>query len=331
LLGAFFGVLPNFCPSAGQTTCPRIYTHNKLGEVLSMTYPSGRAVNTGYDAAGRPLSVQNGTTQAYYPNPVQYAPNGLTSGLPLGNGLVEATTFNQRFQPIQLQAGSLLTLNYAYTASGVNNNGNIQTASIYDPTSCVTFNQSFTYDGVNRLAGGTEAGGDWTQGYSYDAYGNRALVMPGSSDASGGPQLVFDATGSSTTVPFNTNNHWTAAGGSYDARGNLNGSAASPNSFSGTYDAENRPITTVSAVGGTTTTTNYTYDGDGKRVTKSDSGGNTTRYLYDAHGHLTAEYSSGTNPEEMPESPLKSAAPVQPTLRRLSLFDNFRFRGRQRF
>jgi DNA-binding MarR family transcriptional regulator len=34
---------------------------------------------------------------------------------------------------------------------------------------------------------------------------------------------------------------------------------------------------------------------------------------------------------EMPESPLKLAAPVQPTLRRLSSFDNFRFRGRQRF
>ena len=34
---------------------------------------------------------------------------------------------------------------------------------------------------------------------------------------------------------------------------------------------------------------------------------------------------------EMPESPLKVAAPVQPTLRRLPSFDNFRFRGRQGF
>jgi AAA+ superfamily predicted ATPase len=33
----------------------------------------------------------------------------------------------------------------------------------------------------------------------------------------------------------------------------------------------------------------------------------------------------------MPESPLKLAAPVQPTLRHLSSFDNFRFRGPQRF
>jgi hypothetical protein len=34
---------------------------------------------------------------------------------------------------------------------------------------------------------------------------------------------------------------------------------------------------------------------------------------------------------EMPESPLKLAAPVHPTLRRLSSFDNFRFQGHQRF
>jgi hypothetical protein len=34
---------------------------------------------------------------------------------------------------------------------------------------------------------------------------------------------------------------------------------------------------------------------------------------------------------ELPESPLKLAAPVQPTLRRLSPFDKLRFRLPQRF
>ena len=42
--------------------------------------------------------------------------------------------------------------------------------------------------------------------------------------------------------------------------------------------------------------------------------------------HFDAEDAQG-----MPESPLKLAAPVQPTLRHLSSFDNFRFRGPQRF
>ncbi len=50
-------------------------------------------------------------------------------------------------------------------------------------------------------------------------------------------------------------------------------------------------------IGGTTTTVNYAYDGDGKRVTKAVSGGATTTYLYDAKGDLSAEYSTATNPD----------------------------------
>jgi hypothetical protein len=46
------------------------------------------------------LTVQNGTTQAYYANPVQYAPNGMTNSITLGNNLIEATTFNARFQSV---------------------------------------------------------------------------------------------------------------------------------------------------------------------------------------------------------------------------------------
>ncbi len=110
--------------------------------------------------------------------------------------------------------------------------------------------------------------------------------------------LLLDATTASTTsVPFGTNNRWNAGGAGYDARGNLTGASASPNSFTATYDAENRQIQTVGNIGGTTTTVNYAYDGDGKRVTKAVTGGATTTYLYDAHGHLTAEYSTATNPD----------------------------------
>jgi RHS repeat-associated protein len=218
----------------------------------------------------------------------------MTNSVTLGNSLLETTQFNARFQPTSTQAGSLLTLGYSYGTS--NNNGNIQTASIYDGTTQTTYNQSFTYDGVNRLTGATEANGDWNQTYVYDAYGNRALLS-GSSDASGGVQQLLDAvTTSTSSVPFNTNNHSTAAGVGYgDGRGNLTSATASPNFFTATYDAENRQIKTVSTVAGTTTTTNYTYDGNGQRVTKAVTGAATTTYVYDALGHLTAEYSTGTN------------------------------------
>ncbi len=257
-----------------------------------MTYPSGRVVTTTYDAAGLPASLQNGTTQASYASSVAYAPNESINSITLGNNLLEATTFNTRFQPTQVQAGSLLTLGYSYGTS--NNNGSIQTQSIFDGST--TRNQSFTYDGVNRLTGATETG-NWTQTYVYDAYGNRGLLSS-SNDPSAGVSLLLDATTASTTsVPFGTNNRWNAGGAGYDARGNLTGASASPNSFTATYDAENRQIQTVGNLGGTTTTVNYAYDGDGKRVTKAVTGGATTTYLYDAKGDLSAEYSTATNPD----------------------------------
>ncbi len=110
--------------------------------------------------------------------------------------------------------------------------------------------------------------------------------------------LLLDATTASTTsVPFGTNNRWNAGGAGYDARGNLTGASASPNSFTATYDAENRQIQTSSTDGGVSETVNYAYDGDGKRVTKAVTGGATTTYLYDAKGHLSAEYSTATNPD----------------------------------
>lgn len=48
-------------------------------------------------------------------------------------------------------------------------------------------------------------------------------------------------------------------------------------------------------VGGSPVATNYTYDGDGRRITKV-MGGVTTVYAYDAIGNLAAEYSSQTTP-----------------------------------
>jgi RHS repeat-associated protein len=250
-------------------------------------------VTTAYDLAGRPASVQNGTTLANYANPVSYAPNGSVNSITLGNSLIETTTFNTRFQPTQIQASnSLLTLGYGYGTT--NNNGNIQSQSVYD--GATTRNQSFSYDGVNRLTGASE-GANWTQTYVYDTYGNRGLYN-GSSDPSTGTSLAMDVvTTSLSTVPFNASNHWTAATTSYDSRGNLTAASASTNSLGATFDAENRQIQSVSTVGGNTTTVNYGYDGNGQRVSKAISGGATTTYVYDALGHLAAEYSTATNPD----------------------------------
>ena len=65
------------------------------------------------------------------------------------------------------------------------------------------------------------------------------------------------------------------------------------NSFTLTYDAENRNVSMVSATKGNET---YAYDGDGRRVKKvwTPTGGTTTTtyYVYNALGQLAAEYSN---------------------------------------
>ena len=166
------------------------------------------------------------------------------------------------------------TLNWV-SASG-HNNGNLQSASyVHGATgtpATMTFNQSYTYDTVNRLTSVTDSSPsgssgvvNWSRTFGYDAYGN---------------MWVPTGTGNTPTSinSFTANNQ--IFGSSYDAAGNqtnVNGSAQ-------TYDAENRQATV--AYGGATE--NYVYDGDGRRVSKFLTGGSSTVFVYDAAGQMAA-------------------------------------------
>src|SRR5262249_46323253 len=75
-------------------------------------------------------------------------------------------------------------------------------------------------------------------------------------------------------------------GYSYDNAGNVTGE---PGGKSYAYDAENHQVSFT--LGGTTS---YGYDGDGRRVTKTNPSPNasTVIYVYDAAGRMVAEYDS---------------------------------------
>jgi RHS repeat-associated protein len=140
--------------------------------------------------------------------------------------------------------------------------------------------QSYTYEGVNRLATFTEAG-TVLQGYTYDStgigYGNRWI--------SSGTFIPY-----STQTPQSnnfTNNQWSPGTNGYDTAGNQTSVfLGSGGTRSFTYDAENRQIDAsipgMSAI-------SYVYDGEGRRVQKT-VGTTVTIFVYDAAGNLTAEY-----------------------------------------
>ncbi len=255
------------------------YTYNKAGGLETETYPSGRQVKTCYDQAGRPKSVQNVATSAYYANSITYGPHGAVSSLTLGNGVVETTGYNNRLQPNSMEAvlsgSSKWKLQNFYcpneAASCVSNNGNVISQRLTAPKTAggtLVLTQAYGYDSLNRLSSAAESGSGtaWSQGYTLDRYGN--LTPTGDQPA---PSLAC-ATYSGTT------NRCTSAGFGYDAAGNQTGF---PGGRTATYDAEGRPVTLSDS--GTTYT--YAYDGDGRRV-KKEGGGTTVKYVYDALGRL---------------------------------------------
>ena len=270
------------------------YKYDLASNLTSQKYPSGRIVETRYDAAGRIAGVKKQGSNEYYAgaasdnqNRIKYSAHGAIAEMKLGNNLWEHTSFNTRFQPTEFGLGTQqsgverLKLNYSYGTTA--NNGNVLGQTISVPGG-VTLSQSYLYDELNRLKSAQENGGmSWKQAYSYDRHGNR----------------TFDA--AQTTIPsplqnpsINTANNRINAnqGYGYDIAGNL--TSASNQTF--TYDAENRQM---SYNGGNPISGGgmFSYDGDGRRVKKIASSG-TTIFIYDVMGQLVAEYTD--NPTAQP-------------------------------
>lgn len=257
-----------------QTTAPTAaktmqYTYNLAGGLVSEKYPEGRTVTTAYDTSGRVSQVSSGGTP--YSSSLHYAAHGAVEYAQLGNGRWEHTAFNSRLQPLEIGLGvvdftdsSLLRLTYGYGAA--TNNGNVLSQEIVTPGG--TWTQSYTYDYANRLQTAGESG--WVQTYSYDIYGNRAVTEGYRPNGVLTPQSPSDFSAS-------TNRLYAAQ---YDYAGNQTVDAAGRTYG---YDAENlqRSFNGTAA--------DYSYDGEGRRVKKTDASG-TTVFVYDAQARLVAEY-----------------------------------------
>lgn len=269
------------------------YTYNLADDLVTETYPSGRVVTTGYDAANRETQVTgtfNGQATNYVSG-INYAAQGAPSLYAYGNNLYRSYSYNSRLQVSSLtdaiaNNGSQELLNIGFNWGGTNNNGNLLgvTQNNGGPgyPQFLTFQQSFGYDGVNRLTSASDSGG-WSRGFNYDSYGNMWVGSSGGVPLSGTTP---------TSDVFNGANR--INGGNYDAAGNqtlVNGDTMA-------YDAENRlvSVTEPAASGGGTETVGY--DGMGERVLQTMPSGSVVS-VYDAFGQLVAEYSTAA-----PSTPL---------------------------
>ena len=277
------------------------YAYDRAGNLIRQRYPSERVVDYVYDGAGRIAGAKTGIDDWYAggtgDNAVGYEPHGGVKQLLLGNGLWEQRRYNARLQPTQIGLGTttatggtlvatgttpsagLLLLDYSYGT--ISNNGNVLSQQIRVGDS-LDLMQAYTYDELNRLKTSRETGNGttWSQTYTYDLYGNRAVTAGrnyGSHEA---------------LTAFNASNNRLLGGAAYDGAGNL---TLDWGGRRVKYDGDNRMVNFRVTAGGMLTNVKYRYDGEGRRVQKEVVGGKTTTYVYNAAGQLVAEY-AGTVP-----------------------------------
>jgi RHS repeat-associated protein len=291
--------------STGGKTYNLFYGYDLSGALTSETYPSGRQITTQFDGAGREAKINGalGGQPSTYLGWISYAPHGGVGLMQYGNNVWRAMYYNSRLQPyealdvINNDSNQLLRAECLYWGGSYNlttcgatnhtdNNGNLRATVFWygngGTSVSASFNETFAYDGVNRLTGVVDNGG-WSRYFAYDQYSNMWLCgWPGIAPNGAAPAANYCS--KTPSELFNTANQ--IIGRSYDGSGNM----ASLMGSNFTYDAENR-ITTAAQPGIGTVT--YTYDGDGRRVMKAVSTGLQTVYVYDIGGKLVAEYSSG--------------------------------------
>jgi RHS repeat-associated protein len=290
-----------------NTATESIITQNNLaGTVATLTYPSGRTITYSDNGAMRPISAQDVADGITYGSSGTYAPPGELNALSLGASVKVTNIFNTRLQPCWIYGttstalpgstlcsgsattGNIIDLKYGF-ALGATDNGNV--ISITNDR-VPNRSQSFLYDSLNRITTAsttathaTDPTDCWGEAYIYDVpastgpWGNLIQINPASSAYTGCTQESFNQ----TVTAYNQISGWC-----YDLAGNLQMESASPcPSPTYSYNAENQLISTAGIT--------YQYDGDGKRVSKS----NGKLYWYDggdpiaetdAFGNTTDEY-----------------------------------------
>lgn len=277
------------------------YGYNLMGSVTALQYPSGDVVNYKYNSAGQPISAADQANS--YAHDALYAPHGALSSIGNGTALNSTFYYNSRLQPCRISARSSGTapsscadtgnignvLDYSYNFSlGAGDNGNVAAITNNRDT---TRSETFTYDPLNRLStaqttstASTSPSHCWGESYGYDAWGNLNSIV--------GIQPQFTGCTQESGFTFTANSKNQFPIDCYDSTGNMLDNGSCPGGTNPVhaykYDAENHLISTADVT--------YVYDGDGKRVEKS----NGKLYWYgmgadvldetDLAGNLTNEY-----------------------------------------
>ncbi|HEX6701714.1 MAG TPA: DUF6531 domain-containing protein [Gaiellaceae bacterium] len=249
---------------AGVTRGANVFTYayDLAGNLTSRTYPDGTATTYGYDNDERMRSATSGGQTTAYS--YDAASNLVQTTLPSGNGYVETRTYDRagRVSEVKNAKGVSVLSDFVYTRDAVGKPTTVVRSGAISSTT------SYGYDGNDRLTSvcfqaSCPGSGDPFIRWTYDAVGNR---------------LTEARPTGTTSYTYNAADQLTQAGSTaytYDQNGNQK--TAGSRTF--TYDLANRIVSTTSG----STTTTYTYNGDGLRLQAStgSQASKKTNYLWD--------------------------------------------------
>lgn len=282
-----------------------IYYYNYAGMLTHEIYPSGRDMAYSYDDGGRLSQMSDGTNT--FASSFTYAAHGGLTSETWGNTAVHTMSYNRRLQAsqVKLAMGSTPQQQYDYeygqfnttsnTVDTSKNNGQIGRI-IGTIGSTAQWNQILNYDELGRLSSVNEHQGssatstsNYSQGYTYDRYGNRFQNANSPLGLIGVSSSEIDA---STNRFINSGSTPTT----YDAAGNITVDTKFRNLNYG-YDANGR-MTSAASNDYNIGSQSSVYDCTGQRV--QTTANNVTRTMvYDVFGQLVADYlgSSGSTLE----------------------------------
>lgn len=290
------------------------YAYNLAGELVKVTYPSGRVIKTHRGAGGRIAKIEGhrrrSTGMYVFASDFTYLPSGAVSGIRLGNGLREKNIFNPAMNLERVSLGRVpergdvmdLKLSYALGAD----NGNV-TAENLAYGSSGAFEQRFSYDELNRLSSAAETADlktRWKQVFLYDRFGNRRFDERSTTtlprNCLNGAQPIICTADRKRINPsvslldnrlVSDQDRDGLADFNYDASGNV---TKEPSGLNFVYDSDQRLVRVEDSFGNMLST--FQYDGLGRRVKKTtfvnNRPGAVTVFVYDSEGRTLAEYSN---------------------------------------
>jgi len=244
------------------------YSYDGAGNLVGLTYPTGRNIAYNRDSSGQIISMtseKDGNIKSLAFD-IRHLPFGPITEITFGNNIPLTRSFDLLYRISHISAENVLNRDYVLDAMG-------HITDIFDNLD-MTRDQKFVYDNLYRLSG---VQGDYgNMSHTYDKVGNRLTeTINGQTDVysyESENNRIHEIEGTDTRL-F-----------SHDGNGNM----ITMGPVTLICNQNNRLIR---AAGEDGTLAEYMYNGHGQRV-KKISGGSTAVYHYDVFGNMIGESTS---------------------------------------